>query len=413
MEGKMKKLKGLALIALLVLAAFQVEAKTPEKFLKRFQIIRAKDGTLIGIRDRTLPTSFKVRPYVEMVKSQLLNEQSKIEEKGNYEQEVRDLLSADGQDEFLTNDQYEQNVQTVLDSLKKLAALNVDKIFSQPIFQDVVAKYESKMTELLLMADPSIVAVVGDPTFFYKRNVTYQAVTWGLDLARKKLSNIPILNTVSYVIVEVQKLITERRNFHQNMLLHYLENFDEKELGLTHAEVNLVWSSIYESRIDWFAFWESKNAVKTWNAYGINNFYSNYRLANQTLYRSQKLYSGLNERINFAFEEVTLNNDKVIVNLFDNEGMFKNYPAIAMNLSKPTQVSRKRTMLTIAELGLSFVPISVTIRDAVTNFMRSFYAKQKITEGALYGYFESTANQAGMKHIEKQYMNPFEVSLKL
>ena len=84
-----------------------------------------------------------------------------------------------------------------------------------------------------------------------------------------------------------------------------------------------------------------------------------------------------------------------------------------MNLSKPAQVSRKRVMLSIAELGLSFVPVSVTIRDAVTSFMRSFYVKQKITEGALFGYFESNGNEAGMKHIARQYMNPFEISLKL
>lgn len=409
----MKNLKGLGLFILLILVTFQVEAKSPDKFFKRFQILRSKDGKLIGIRDRTLPASFKVKPYVEMVKAQLSNEQEVMTEKGNYEQDVRDMLNADHQDEFLTNDQYEQNVQTVIDSLRKIATLNVDKIFSNPIFENVISQYESKMSEMILMLDPSMVAVVGDPTYFYKRNVTYQAVTWALDLARKKLSNIPILNTVSYVIVEVQKLITERRSFHQNMLLHYLENFKEEELGLTHDEVNLIWSSIYESRIEWYAYWESKTAKTTWDKYGVNNFYANYRSANQTLHKSEILYSSINERLNYAFEEVSLNNDKVIINLFDNEGMFKNYPAIAMNISKPNQVPRKRVMLSIAELGLSFVPISVTIRDAVTNFMRSFYSKQKITEGALYGYFESNGNEMGMKHITKQYMNPFEVSLKL
>lgn len=409
----MKNLKGLGLFILFILVTFQVEAKTPDKFLKRFQILRSKDGKLIGIRDRTLPTSFKVKPYVEMVKSQLKNEQEVMTEKGNYEQDVRNLLGEDHQEGLYSNEQYEKNIQVILDSLKKLAEVNVDKIFGHPAFQDIIAKYESKMTSMILMLDPSMVAVVGDPTYFYKRNVTYQAVTWGLDLARKKLSNIPILNTVSYVIVHVQKLITERRNFHQNMLLHYLENFKEEELGLTHDEVNLVWSSIYESRIDWFAFWESNTAKTTWNKYGINRFYANYRLANQNLQRAEVLYTAVNQRLNFAFEEVVFNNDKVIVNLFNNEGTFKNYPAVAMNLSKPGQVPRKRAMLSIAELGLSFVPISVTIRDSVASFMRSFYAKQKITEGALYGYFESNGNEEGMKNITQQYMNPFEISLKL
>jgi hypothetical protein len=398
---------------MLVLVAFQVEAKSPDKFFKRFQIVRSQDGKLIGIRDRTLPVNFKVKPYVEMVKSQLAGEQEAMLEKGNYDLAVRELFNEDRTEGFYSNDQYDRNVQAILDSLKKVAGLNVNGIFSHPVFQDIIAKYESKMTDLILMLDPSMIAVTGDPTYFYKRNVTYQAVTWGLDLARKKLSNIPLLNTVSYVIVEVQKLITERRNFHQNMLLHYLENFKEEELGLTHTEVNLIWSSIYESRIEWFSYWESKNAVRGWDKYGVNNFYSNYRFANQNLRKSEVLYSQVGQRLNFAFQEVVSNNDKVIINLFDNEGMFKNYPAIAVNLTKPSQVPRKRVLLSIAQLGLSFVPLSVTIRDSVTNFMKSFYVKQKITEGALFGYFESEGNQEGMKYIAKQYMNPFEISLKL
>jgi hypothetical protein len=391
----------------------QVEAKSPDKFFSRFQVIRAKDGKLIGIRDRTLPTSFNVKPYVEMVKSQLLNEQSAMFNKGNYDQDVRDLFNEDQAERFYSNDQYDRNVQGVLDSLKKLADLNIDAVFTNPVFQDVITKYEGKMTDMILMLDPSMVAVVNDPTFFYKRNLTYKAVTWGLDLARKKLSNIPMLNTVSYVIVEVQKLITERRSFHQNMLMHYLENFKEEELGLTHDEVNLIWSSVYESRIEWYAYWESNAAKNTWNKFGVNSFYANYRAANQSLVRSQKLYSEVNQRLNFAFQEAVLNNDKVIINLFDNEGTFKNYPAIAMNLSKPLEVPRKRVLLSLAQLGLSFVPISVTIKDTISNFMKSYYVKQKITEGALFGYYESEGNQEGMKYIARQYMNPFEVALKL
>ena len=93
--------------------------------------------------------------------------------------------------------------------------------------------------------------------------------------------------------------------------------------------------------------------------------------------------------------------------------MFKNYPADAVNLSRPTEVPRKRVLLALSELGLSFVPLSVTLKDMATNFIRSFYYNQRITEGALFGYYESMGNQKGMSTISKQYMNPFEVGLKL
>jgi hypothetical protein len=223
------------------------------------------------------------------------------------------------------------------------------------------------------------------------------------------MSNIPMLNTVSYVIVQVEKLITQRRQFHQNMLLHYLENFKEEELGLTHDEVNMIWSSIYESRIPWFAFWESSAAKNNWAKYGVNNFYLNYRAGTTNLANASKLYTEVSDRMNFSFQKVTYNNEKVIVNLFDKESMLQNRPAVAYNFDRPTQVARKRVVLQLAELGLSFVPMSAIFKDNIDSFIKSFYEQQKITEGALYGYFESNGDSAGQEKITAQYLNPFDV----
>lgn len=391
-------------------------AKSAEAFFKRFQVIRSPEGKLIGVRDRTMPVKFSVAPYVQMVKSQLKNEQALMSENlasGAYESEVKSLLNEDRDAVMelsgIDQNQYDRNVEVVVDSLKKLAEVNVDGVFTNPVFSEVVSKYESKMTDAILLLDPTILANVNDTTFFYKRNVTYQVVSWGLDFARKRLSHIPLLNTASYVIVQVEKLITERRNFHQNMLLHYLENFDAKELGLTHDEVNVIWSSIYESRIPWFAFWESSAAKGNWLKYGVNNFYLNYRNATTRLRNASSIYTEVSDRMNFAFQRVTFNNEKVVVNLFDNESMFQRRPAVAYNYDRPTQIARKRVMLTLAQLGLSFVPMSAYIKDTAGTFIKSFYAQQKNTEGALYGYFESMGESKGMTQVKNQYMNPFDM----
>lgn len=390
-------------------------AKSADAFHKRFQIIRSDDGKLVGIRDRTLPVKFEVAPYVQMIKSQLIHEQSLMSEQnlasGEYEAQVKAVLNED-RDLFVaqgySQKEYDNYVQSVVDSLKQLAVVNVDGVFTNPAFNEVVSKFEGKITDAILLLDPTILSNVQDPSFFYKRNVTYKAVNWALDFARKRLSNVPMLNTVSYVVVQVEKLITERRNFHQNMLLHYLENFDEKELGLTHDEVNMVWSSIYESRIPWYAFWESNNAKANWMKYGVTNFYSNFRTATAKLAQSGSIYTEVNERMNYAFQQVTYNNEKVVVNLFDNESMFQTRPAVAFNYDRPTQISRKRIMLTLAQLGLSFVPMSATIKDTAGKFIKSYYANQKITEGALYGYFESMGEDSGMRQVKAQYLNPFD-----
>lgn len=407
----------MGLLCLFTMTINAAEAKTADAFFKRFQVVRSSDGKLIGIRDRTMPVNFTVGPYVNQIKAQLQAEQNLMASQnlanGGYEAEVKSVLEEDRDYQFTADQrQFDQNVQYVVDSLKKLAVLNIDFVFSHQLFKDVVNYYQSKMNDALLLLDPTMIANVNDPTYFYKRNVTYKAVTWGLDFARKRMSNIPMLNTVSYVIVQVEKLIRERRMYHQNMLLHYLENFKEEELGLTHDEVNLIWSSIYESRIEWFAFWESNAAKANWAKYGINNFFTNYRMATASLRNAQSIYSDIGERTNFAFQKVTYNNDKVIINLFDKESMFQNRPAVAYNFDKPTQVVRKRVMLSLAGLGLSFVPLSPIIKDNVDSFIKSFYEKQKITEGALYGYFESNGDSEGQSKLYAQYLNPFD-SLQL
>lgn len=401
------------LLCLFTISAQSAQAASAEAFFKRFQVVRSEDGKLIGIRDRTLPVKFSVAPYVKLIRSQLLEEQNLMNPanlaSGKYDSEIKDVIE-EGLEYNLSGNQaeFDANVQTVVDSLKKLAVLNVDFIFSHDVFKDVVTKFEGKITDAILLLDPTMIANVNDPTYFYKKNVTYKAVTWGLDFARKRMSNVPMLNTVSYVIVQVEKLITERRQFHQNMLLHYLENFKEEELGLTHDEVNLIWSSIYESRIQWFAFWESSSAKNNWAKYGVNNFFLNYRAATTNLKNAQSIYSEISDRANYAFQQVTYNNEKVIVNLFDKESMFQNRPAVAFNYDRPTQIVRKRVVLTLAQLGLSFVPMSAMIKDNLGKFIKSFYEKQKITEGALYGHFESSGDSRGQQLIKDQYLNPFD-----
>jgi hypothetical protein len=403
----------MGLLCLFATQAMADQAKSANAFFKRFQVVRSADGKLIGIRDRTLPVSFSVGPYVKMIKSQLVEEQALMTPQslasGQYDSEIKSVV-AEGMDHNLSGNQaeFDQNVQVVVDSLKKLAVLNVESIFSNEIFKDVVVKFQGKMTDAIMLLDPTMIANVSDSSYFYKKNVTYKAVTWGLDFARKKLSNIPMLNTASYVIVQVEKLITERRRFHQNMLLHYLENFKEEELGLTHDEVNLIWSSIYESRIQWYAFWESSNAKNNWAKYGVDNFFLNFRTGTANLKNAQSIYSEVSERMNFAFQKVTFNNEKVLVNLFDKENMLQNRPAVAYNYDRPSQIVRKRIVLNLAELGLSFIPMNAYIKDYVGTFIKSFYVEQKITEGALYGYFESYGDSQGKLRVHAQYLNPFD-----
>ena len=71
-----------------------------------------------------------------------------------------------------------------------------------------------------------------------------------------------------------------------------------------------------------------------------------------------------------------------------------------------------RFVYTIAELGLSFVPIPQFIKDLGSSFLKSQYSRHKITEGALYAHFETENNIEMMDRIMAQNLNPFEFRFK-
>jgi len=229
-----------------------------------------------------------------------------------------------------------------------------------------------------------------------------------LNFAKKRLSQIPILNTASYVLVKVEELIRQRRMFHQNMLMHYLEKVSEADLGLKKIEVDHIMSSIYESRIDWFAFWESRTAKAQWDKYGFNKFFGELRFNNSRFRGVRSLYTSVGGRLNYGFQEVTQDNENVIVNLAHNEHMFSRNLAVAYNMDRPQAIARKRMVIQLAELGLSFVPLPSFIKGFAEDFMKSFYKEQALVEGGLYGYFEANGRTEEVDLLKVQILNPFE-----
>jgi hypothetical protein len=183
--------------------------------------------------------------------------------------------------------------QIIVDSLKRIENVDFDAVFSDPEFKNVMTEFEWKLSDALEKLDPTVLAHVQDMDFFYQKRVTYQVLTWALNFAKKRLSQIPILNTASYVLVRVEELVRQRRLYHQNMLLHYIEQNSAEELGITHMEANHIMSSIYESRIPWFAFWESRAAQANWDKFGVNKFFTPIRLNNNRFRRMSSQYSQL------------------------------------------------------------------------------------------------------------------------
>jgi hypothetical protein len=387
-------------------------------FNERFDFVRNDDGSLRLIRDNTITTKLTIKPYLKMLKDRLLDEQMLMSNKSAYEHDIRSLFADDKS--FDTQEIFENNVdkglfsrrrrarneKMVLDSLRSIGDVNIESVFSNSEFKELLTNFEKKLTESLEILDLRIVAHATDSSFFYKKAVGYKVVDWALNQARKKFSSVPVLNTISYIIVQTHDLVSENRMFRQNMLLHYIENATEEELGLSHDEANRVLSSIYESRIEWFNYYESKRAQGNWEKYGVNTFYSLIRTSNSR-WRGRRDLGEMGARINFAFQESEQEDGKVIYNLFHTDHQYSKKPALAYDFSRPKFVMRKRMVVKLAELGVSFLTLPSWIKTRADDFLKSIYKEQELSEGALYAYFESQGDENGMMMVKRQFFNPF------
>ncbi|MEK6626474.1 MAG: hypothetical protein AABY86_16015 [Bdellovibrionota bacterium] len=246
-------------------------------FNKRFILIR-ENGKLLEVRDRFLSLGFKIRPVVAYYKSLISSEQA-----------LMSLSSEGGPESYKAQIDktfqvtYEATPDYLNESLVSLQNIDIEKVFSDPKFNELLGKFEARIDQELANIGLITLARPYDSQFFYKRQVLYEIVKAFLNLAKSQLGEVPVLNTAMFIIQEAERMIRQRRTFHQNMLLHYLENFKEEELGLTHDEANMIWSSVYESRIPWYAFWETDFANQNWMKYGTDRFFQSIRLANTRL----------------------------------------------------------------------------------------------------------------------------------
>jgi len=382
-------------------------------FKKRFEFVRNDEGEVEFVRDHSIIMSFSIQPYLKFIKESLQNEQKLMKNKGDYDYQIEELFNSVDQSQqtkyLVAGDNKSSSDNAVIvDSLRQLEGIDFDEVFSHPQFKEVVLGFEQKMSEALLTLDPTIMAHLKDKNFFYQKRLTYQVLTWGLNFAKRKLSSIPVLNTVSFVLTKVEEMIRQRRIYHQNMLLHYLENFSEGELGITAMEVNHIMSSIYESRIDWFAFWESNSAKANWDQYGTNNFFSTIRFYNNRLRRMSSIYPSLGDRINYGYQVASTEKGDVILDLANTSNMFSSKLAVAYYFDSPKKVRRVRMVAQLAQLGLSFVPMGSFFKGLIDNYIDSFYRQQSLAEGALYGHFESMGDSEFTTVLKNQVLNPFE-----
>jgi len=405
----MSKLKALFFSCYLIALTFMSShAQALEAFDKRFNLVKDSKGAVVKIVDMTLLKPWKIKDYLTFLQKNLVNEQQLMKSKADYEYEVRDLLSSDDSFKGMSSRKQRKHIDRIVKSLRKIEQLDIEKIFKNRKFKKIMKKLEKRLRKGVDILNPSIVANLENKKYFYSKALSYQAFSWALKMVKSSFATVPVVNTATYVIVQVRNLLDKRRKFHQNMLLHYLENHDASELGMTKLEVDRAFSSIYESRIPWYAFWESRKAKNLWHRYGLDLFYTSVRTANNRLRRENDNQFELTKRLNYSFQEVVENQERKVINLYRNESMINKSFALAYNFDRPNQVRRKRVILQLAQLGVSFLSLPNFIKSNVQRYIKSQYAEQMIDEGALVGYLENHNNNELKEQILKQYLNPFD-----
>lgn len=395
------------LIIVFSFSAF-AENQALEGYNKRFILKRDSEGTLTAVKMR-FTSSFSLKPYLVQIKNDLKQqiERMRNADKAQTQKQVDELVDYLIEHSDKSSEAYE-NAALVKESILNLPNINVEKSFAKIHDHGVLKNFEFDLKKALKMLDLSIIADPTDARFFYRKNVTYEVVKRAIEFAKKKFDNVPVLNLVLFVVVKVHDLVLEQRTFHQNMLLHYLENFSDQQLAMTKDEADHVFSSIFESRIPVTGYSESQRAAANWARYGTDKFFAIVRNGNNRIRRSIDTTISQTNKLNWGFVKgLNSKGEKVVFNLINNQHMFSSKMSEAYNFDKPEKIKTMRSLLNLGELGLGFLPISGWIKSMATQFIESFYVQQKLTEGALVGYFESNGDSDMFQAIMKQNINPY------
>ena len=397
--------KTLCLSMALLLCHSAVAEQNLTQFNKKFNIVRDEHGQVKRVKLNFGSKKLDIAPYLKQIQNIISKELASLNNKDAAEKKEEFFMELEQSSDKTYESQ--ENIRALRSSMNKLPEVKFKALFSQARSSGIFADFEKQLNDAFAILDPTVLAELDDARFFYKRRVSYEVLSRVLNYAKKKFDGLPVLSLISYVLVEVHELILEQRTYHQNMFLHYLEKVDEKELGLTIAEADRIYSSIYESRIGAVNIFESNQAAANWERYGLNKFYTTLRAANNKLRRARSEFDEVGERVNFAFFNAVEDGQRVIKNLIHNKHTFSGHMATAYYLEEPQKVARFRTYITLGKLGLGFIPLPGWLKSQVESFVDSYYKEQKLLEGALVAHFDLIGNLSQSAKFKAQTLNPY------
>ncbi len=209
-----------------------------------------------------------------------------------------------------------------------------------------------------------------------------------------------------FLVSRTFDMILERRSFFQNCLIYYFDKYGPERFGVSKFESQKILSSIYESRIKVWHFWERKRARLTWDKYGFDK-YSAYLVDAEKRRKTenQELVSW-GSRMGFAFHDGENRSGKKIVNLVTHRSVMSKKLSYGFDYTSPNKLRNLRLLYFLMQIGVRFAPVPGSGR-VFDFFVESLYVPQRQMEGMLYGFLKDNGSPSAAHAVARQTINPF------
>lgn len=254
-----------------------------------------------------------------------------------------------------------------------------------------------------------VLAVPENSKYYDSNEKTVNVLMQASGLVKLALGSSFGVTIALFFIKSSYDMIIERRSYFQNYLIYQLDKHGPEKFGLTQEEGNKIKSSIFESRIRWWEFWEKTRARADWDKYGQTKHLNDLVAADKRRKAENLELQTWGVPMGFAFHDGDANGNKKVVNLVTPRSVISRKLSYGFDYSSPEKIRLERVLYYVLQLGMRFAPVPA-VSTLFDFFVESFYVPQRQMEGVLYGFFRDSEAYEQAHQIARQSINPFIIT---
>ncbi|MDZ4661921.1 MAG: hypothetical protein SGJ18_09935 [Pseudomonadota bacterium] len=254
--------------------------------------------------------------------------------------------------------------------------------------------------------DFRVLAVPDNPSYFNANEQAMKIAMQALDLVKLAVGNSYGVNVAIFVIRTLFDMILERRTFFQNYILYHFDKYGPEKFGITRVEANKITSSVFESRIAWWDFWERNYAKINWDQYGQGKYVDFLVQAEKRKNSGNSEVSKWGEKHGFAFHSGEVGSLNKVLNLVNPWSVVSDKLSVGYDFSNTSRIRYERTLFYLLQMAIRLAPVPL-VSTVFDFFMESMYIPQRQMEGVLFGYFEDAGLNKEANIVVRQSINPF------